>query len=83
MVPVYRSGDILVGVKHAGRTAHNLIGLDCIVETDTGERYVKFLSKSTQKGRFNLRSYNPANRDIEDVRIAWVAPVMFIKRGGR
>jgi SOS-response transcriptional repressor LexA len=83
MSPVYRNGDIIVGDRQDGRRIHNLIGKDCIVQTATGERYVKYLARGTKKDRFNLRSYNPVNPDIENAQIEWAAPVIWIKRGGR
>lgn len=80
MFPVYRNGDLLIGTKRAGPRADNLVGLDCIVMTDDGKRYVKFLSRGSMSGRFHLRSYNPAHRDVENVKIAWAAPIVWVKR---
>lgn len=79
MVPVYRHGDLLVGPKRI-HAPERFVGHDCIVMTDTDERMLKFLARGSLPGRFNLRSYNPANRDIENVRLAWVAPIMWIRR---
>lgn len=83
MVPVYRDGDVLIGAKRATSNAHNLIGTDCIIETKDGQRYVKFLARGTQRGRFNLKSYNPAHSDLENVDIAWAAPITMVYRGAR
>jgi phage repressor protein C with HTH and peptisase S24 domain len=83
MAPVYRDGDFIIGSKRTGPMADNLIGLDCIVMTDTGERYVKFLSRGSVKGRFNLRSYNPVHKDVENVRLAWAAPIVWVRRAQR
>lgn len=83
MAPAYRDGDLIIGVKRTQRRAENLIGVDSIVETTDHRRYVKFLAKGSQRGLFNLRSYNPAHKDIEDVAILWAAPVAWIRRGGR
>ena len=80
MAPVYRAGDYLIGVKVSGFSAHNLIGMDCIVETEDGGRHVKYLARAPMRGRFNLRSYNPAVPDIENVRVSWVAPVQWVRR---
>ncbi len=81
MIPVYRDGDVLIGTKRSTSNAHNLLGTDCIIETRKGARYVKFLASSQQRGRFNLRSYNPAHADIENVDIAWAAPITMVIRG--
>ncbi len=80
MAPVYRDGDVLIGTKRSTTNAHNLIGTDCIIETQKGARYVKFLTTGTQRGKFNLRSYNPVHVDIENVDIAWAAPISMVIR---
>jgi phage repressor protein C with HTH and peptisase S24 domain len=80
MMPAYRPGDLLVGAKKGGDRASSLIGKDCIVMTDRGERYVKILMKGTIRGRYTLRSYNPLHQDILDVKIEWAAPIVWVKR---
>ena len=80
MFPVYRDGDILVGTKRPTSSPRSLIGADCIVETSTGERYVKFLAKSPVRGRFNLKSYNPRHADLENVELNWAAPIRLVVR---
>lgn len=80
MAPVYRDGDYLIGVRYSGSAAHNLIGTDCIVETEDGLRYIKYLARAQMRGRFNLRSYNPSVPDIENVRVSWVAPIQWVRR---
>lgn len=83
MAPVYRNGDVLICHRRYGPHADNLIGLDCIVRTASGENYVKILKRGSRPGRFNLKSYNPVVDDVEDVALAWAAPVAWIKRGVR
>jgi SOS-response transcriptional repressor LexA len=83
MAPVYRDGDTLICHRQFGPHADNLIGLDCVIRTTDGSHYVKILQRGSRAGRFNLRSYNSAENDIEDVALAWVAPVAWIKRGVR
>ena len=39
--------------------------------------------RGSRPNRFSLRSYNAAVDDIEDVALAWVAPVSWIKQGAR
>jgi phage repressor protein C with HTH and peptisase S24 domain len=80
MVPVYRNGDTLICNRQYGPNADNLIGLDCVIRTADGRNYVKILRRGSQPGRFNLRSYNSSVDDIENVALAWVAPVAWIKR---
>jgi repressor LexA len=84
MAPVYRDQDYLICQRRGGRFAQNLIGSDCLVLTKAGKRYLKILHKGTKPGHFTLRSYNPAARDdVENVALEWVAPVLWIRRGGR
>jgi phage repressor protein C with HTH and peptisase S24 domain len=83
MAPVYRNGDFLVCYRQFGPNADNCIGLDCVVRTADSRHFVKILKRGSRPGRFNLKSYNPVVDDVEDVALAWVAPVAWIKRGGR
>lgn len=82
MSPVYRDGDVIIGVRLTSRSLANAINLDCIVMTADGDGYVKRVLKGTKPGRFRLRSYNPDYADIEDVAIAWAAPVSWVGRRG-
>lgn len=81
MMPVYRDGDTLIGTKRATTNATSLIGKDCIVQTSSGDRYVKYIAKGATRGRFNLKSYNPAHADVENVQIDWAAPISIVLRG--
>lgn len=76
----YRHGDLIIGVRHVSGRYDNYIGLDCIVQTEDGERYIKYLARGTMRGRYNLRSYNPAEKDVENVQLQWVAPISWIRR---
>lgn len=76
----YRDGDLLICQRTLGRNASNLVGQDCVVETTDGQRMLKILQRGPRPNVFNLRSYNPAVKDIEAVAIAWAAPVLWIKR---
>lgn len=83
MRPVYRPGDVLIGSKLVQQSFNRLIGLDCIVLTKQGGRYVKFLAKGSVRNRFNLRSYNGGFPDIENVELEWAAPIVWVKRALR
>lgn len=80
MWPAYRDRDVLIGVKRYGRQLDSLSGQDCIVLTKAGERYLKFVAKALRFGRVNLKSYNPAFADIENVELEWAAPVIWVRR---
>lgn len=77
----YRDGDLLICQRTLGKNASNLVGQDCVVETADGQRLLKILQRGARSNVYNLRSYNPAVKDIEGVAIAWAAPVLWIKRG--
>lgn len=77
----YRRGDVVSGVRSFGRHIDNLIGLECIIETESGERLFKVLAKGSVRGRYTLKSLDPQNEDIPDVKIKWAAAILFIIRG--
>lgn len=80
MRPVYRNGDVIVGSRRDRRNLAAIVGHDCIIKTASGEGYVKVVHRGTAKGRFTLRSYNPAYTDIENVELEWAAPITHIVR---
>jgi transcriptional regulator with XRE-family HTH domain len=77
----YRRGDVVSGARSFGQHIDNLVGSDCIVETDTGEKFFKVLAKGSVRGRYTLKSFDPAEEDLKDVKIKWAAPVQMILRG--
>lgn len=81
MSPVYRNGDKLICQRHFGPFLDNLIGRDCVIQTKDGQHFVKILKRGSRPNRMTLKSYNPLVDDIEDVSIAWAAPVLWVKRG--
>jgi len=85
MAPFYLSGDVVGGVRHYARDIDQLINCDCIIETNTGETWLRRLQKSTVPGQYNLYALNP-NTKIERpalyaVEVVAAAPVMRIWRG--
>lgn len=75
MLPVYRSGDLLVG----SRTRRNLHRKDCIVETVDGERLIKFVVKN-EDGSYTLKSYNPKYADRENQILSRGYPIRLVIR---
>lgn len=82
MSPVFRDGDTLFCRRRLGAHVDNYIGLECVLRTSNAEHFVKILTRGGKPGTFNLRSYNPHFRDIEDVTLEWAAPIVWIKRRG-
>lgn len=83
MAPAYRDGDEVFCRIADPRHADNLIGKDCVGRTQDGLRFVKILERGSRRGRYRLRSYKPGVPDIEDVELAEIAPIIWIKRGER
>lgn len=80
MVPAYRNGDKLVCSRKRGINIAECIGVDCAVMLSNGVGYLKVLRPGTKPGRFNLVSYNGVFPPIENAELAWVAPVVWVKR---
>lgn len=78
--PRFRRGDIVVGAKHFGEHLDNLIGTECIVQTADGKKLIRYLARGTTAGRFNLRSFDPREEDVQNARLAWAAPIGLIIR---
>ncbi len=78
MQPVYRNGDYLVCSRLRGADIASVLGHDCVVRTEEGESYIKRVVRGNARGTFTLMSYG--GDTIADRRLAWVAPVIWIKR---
>lgn len=81
MLPVYRSGDLVIGAEHQG-PVENLVGTDCFVQVHDGPLYLKILRKGS-KGRFHLESYNGAVQRIDNQTVEWAAPVAWVRKKQR
>lgn len=79
MFPTYRNGEYLVCRRVEGRQLHNAINQDCVVLTADGRSLVKIVRKGTVSGLFTLESFNRDNPDIENIGLAWAAPVEWRK----
>ena len=80
MSPVYRDGDDLICSRMHGVDLQNALNRDCVIKTAEGECYIKTLVKGAARGTYRLRSYNQSFPDLEDVRVEWAAPVMWVRR---
>lgn len=78
MHPVYRDGDTLYYTRSRPNDWAALIGRDCIAGLRDGRILVKVFRQGSQKGRWNLASYNQP--DIENAEISWVAPIRWVRR---
>lgn len=81
MFPVYRDGDILYFSVDQEYDPTTLVGQDCIVKISDGGHFIKVLKRGTAKKAWTLGSWN--NPDIENVRLDWVRPVLWVMRAKR
>lgn len=77
MYPAYNDGD-LIYCKQRLNSPDDAIGLECMVKVEGGQRLLKRVSKGSKRRFFTLLSYNAP--PIEDVRLEWAAPVVWIRR---
>lgn len=80
MFPVYRDGDMLICERLRGRQIIDFVGRDCVIQTTDGQHLVKQLKAATRGGLYRLKSYNQRFDDLDNVALAWAAPVLWIKR---
>lgn len=78
--PRFHRGDVVIGAKNFGPHLDNLIGEECIVQTADGQRLIGILARGAMVGRFNIKSFDPRQDDIANVRLAWAAPITMIYR---
>jgi hypothetical protein len=76
----YRRGDVVVGVKQPLAEADKFIGRECIVVTEDGKRFMCYLHKSAVRGRFTLRSHDASKKDVQNVKLILVAPIVWVRR---
>lgn len=77
MYPRYFDGEYLYYVRESWAISE-LLGQECVVQLKDGRIFVKILRRGSQKGLFNLESWNAPT--IEDQQIEWAAPVTW-RRG--
>lgn len=80
MRPFYRDRDVLIGAKSIGKHVDNLLGLDCIVMTEDGRRFIKALHRGSVRGTYTLRSLAHGKPDVDNVKLLWAAPITWIRR---
>lgn len=82
MAPLYHDGDLLFHRRHAIDPLM-LRGEVVILQTRSRKRMVKMILPGSKKGYFHLVSFNSLNPPIEDQQIAWVAPILWVKKRQR
>jgi len=77
MFPRYMDGDTLIYDAHVSPDRAD--GQECVVALPDGRRYVKLVRAETD-GTFTLESWNAP--PIRHVQVEWLAPIIWVKRGG-
>ena len=84
MLPAYRPGDLVAGIRHYHADIEKIIGQDCIVFTKSSDLLLRQLRKSHIQGYYNLHCLNPQASVIKpilyDVELVSAAPVSWIRR---
>ena len=84
MLPAYRVGDVIAGIRHYQHDIERLIGLDCIVFTESSDLLLRQVRRSHIQGYYNLACLNPnttvAKPTLYDIKLVSAAPVMWLRR---
>jgi hypothetical protein len=54
MMPCYKPGEYVAGVNHYGDKIHDLVGRDCIVQTEEGKIFLRTLREGNQNHLYTL-----------------------------
>ena len=77
--PVYRAGDRLLCARIAPDNAREFLDRECLVQLASGEGYLAWIGRGTKTGRFFLAL--PNGQTIWNAKLAWAAPIVWIRRG--
>lgn len=78
MAPLYSKDDIVAGIKVMA--VENAIGLDCIIQTESGEIVFRKLHAGRQEGVYTLLAHQSEAPILADVKILMAAPVIWWRR---
>lgn len=81
MEPFYQNHDYVAGIMYHDDNILEAVGKNCIIETKSGETYVRQLRLGKKSGHFNLICLNTQTTSEEpaiyDVKLAYAAPVLW------
>jgi phage repressor protein C with HTH and peptisase S24 domain len=76
MEPVYSGGDLLFYTREtADGVPDDAIGRRCVCEDVNGMVWVKLIKRGSERGLFNLISFNPLAENQHDIVLKWAARV--------
>ncbi len=82
-IPGYEIGDVISGPKMLGAHLDNLVGTECIVESMDGRKEIKILMRGEVPGLYTLRSHDPKNDDVRNIKLRWAAPIQLVLKKPR
>lgn len=81
MEPFYKPRDYVAGVRYYDDNILEAVGKNCIIETQTGESYIRQLRPGKKAGHYNLICLNTQttaeNLAIYDVEVVYAAPIIW------
>lgn len=83
MAPQFLPNDIVAGIKLLSKKFSQAIGLNCIIQTATGDILLRQLQKGIKKNRYTLICANSASHQeiiMHEVELINVAPVLWHRR---
>ena len=84
MEPRIYAQELIAGVRYFGEDLEQVLGQDCIIQTQQGDILVRRLQRGHEKHTFNLICPYMANKqafpDIKNVALFSAAPVIWIRR---
>jgi len=80
LMPAYRAGDVVYVSREQELGEQAFDGMECAVQiAATGAMLLRTVHKADKPGRFNLSIFK-FNKPLENVQLAWAAPVLFVMR---
>jgi len=82
MQPYFYSGDYVAGIKRINHEIQNLVGLNCIIETDDNQILLRQLEMGARKNHYNLTCLNSDTNasSLQNIKIKSAAQVIWIRR---
>lgn len=79
LIGFYRPGDVIIGVEH-NTLPPSVNNLSCIIETADQQRLIRLVQVKPGTDLVTLRSHIVEAPDMIGVKLAWAAPVQWVRR---
>lgn len=73
MLPKYHDGDVILVRRETKRSLESFYGVEAVVRTADGHRYIKTIQYGKSRSVVNLQSFNA--KMIEGVRLEWIGEI--------